>query len=489
MTRLLLSLFLLSPAASAAPFRGENCAACHSSVRDGKRPAPAAAAEDAGRYEVIVLGGGLSGLTAAHFLKDRRVLVLEKEDRPGGKTRRERLGGWRFPTGAVYTGKPYGAVERLFQETGLAIRRFRAPIHDYRLPDGRIVREWISRDGFAAMARGEAEKAELARFWEGLESFEKAGKLTLPIEDSDPKLLAELDAQSFRDYLLKTYGPRAAELGDEHARDVFGAGAAEVSAAVGLLYMGSELTDAYSWPGGLGEIAETLAKELGPSVRTGASIELVTQSSAAVTVLFREGGKLKRAEARAAVVALPSNVGRRLIADLPLEKLRAMSAVRYSIYTVMPMRLKRPVYRDSFVLWTPGMAFADLTFAGGERLEGPAPEAPGQLAVAYLPMGAGDERRKLLSATDAEIRRAVLRDLAKVLPEAPSLVEESRVIRWGHAMPVIAPGHFTKVAPKLRETFGLLHFAGVDTQVPAIEGAIHAGFTAAESVRKALAAR
>jgi len=50
----------------------------------------------AGNYDVIIIGGGISGLTAAWKLKDKSILLLEKSNQFGGNARLETREGLRF---------------------------------------------------------------------------------------------------------------------------------------------------------------------------------------------------------------------------------------------------------------------------------------------------------------------------------------------------------------------------------------------------------
>ncbi len=62
-------------------------------LRDGKRVDPAAAADTGETYDLIVVGGGISGLSAAYFFRkvhgpDARILVLDNHDDFGGHAKR-----------------------------------------------------------------------------------------------------------------------------------------------------------------------------------------------------------------------------------------------------------------------------------------------------------------------------------------------------------------------------------------------------------------
>jgi oxygen-dependent protoporphyrinogen oxidase len=464
-----------------ASFQGENCASCHSAIRDRSPLQEVIKAEDHGQFDVAVIGGGLSGLTAAHQLRNLKVVVLEKEDHAGGKTWRGSLGAWKHPTGAVYTIEPYGKIIPFFKELGLAPIKFRNPVHNLWRKDG-ILTEWLSKDAITALASDAKTKDCLLRFSAAMHEVHDKGTLTVPVVDSDPATLSKLDNITLHDYLTREFCPKAAELGDWHARDVFGAGAKDYSAALGMMYLSAEATDAYSWPGGLGEIAQRIAARLDQRVRLGAFVEQVIPGADSVRVLYRRGKRSYELRAKAVVMAVPSMVSRRIIKGLSPEKEKALAAVQYSAYVTMAMRFKKPIYKDSFVLWTPGLAFHDLTFGGGERLEKFTAPDSGQVVVAYLPIGTDAGRRKLLAASDEEIKKKVLADLEKVLPGSVKELVESNIVRWGHAMPVMGPGYLTKLQPVLRKPEGRLFFAGVDLEVPAIEGAMYSGFAAAEGV-------
>ena len=88
----------------AADVDGEDNRICHQ-VRDRgnqifKRP-PASA-----RHDVVIVGGGVSGLAAAYRLRHLDFLLLEKEPHWGGNAYREDFQGQGYATASAYAVPP-----------------------------------------------------------------------------------------------------------------------------------------------------------------------------------------------------------------------------------------------------------------------------------------------------------------------------------------------------------------------------------------------
>jgi phytoene dehydrogenase-like protein len=141
-------------------------------------------ADEAARHDVIVVGAGIGGLTAAALLADRgaRVLVIEQHYLPGGFCtswpRIVRRGGERlryvFDAGVhdVSGLGPRGPVRHLLEQLDLEERlEWRRMGHEYILPGLRLKVPERAVDFVAALAdRFPAERAALREFFSEMEA-------------------------------------------------------------------------------------------------------------------------------------------------------------------------------------------------------------------------------------------------------------------------------------------------------------------------------
>lgn len=76
--------------------------------------------------DVIIVGGGIAGLTAAHYLhsQGKKVLVLEATDRVGGRIKTDQLDGFLLDHGFQVLLTAYPETKRILDYSALSLRHF-----------------------------------------------------------------------------------------------------------------------------------------------------------------------------------------------------------------------------------------------------------------------------------------------------------------------------------------------------------------------------
>jgi oxygen-dependent protoporphyrinogen oxidase len=146
---------------------------------------------------VVVVGGGMAGLTAAYRrASPGETVVLEADGRPGGSVRTVRESGFVLETGPN-TLRTTGAADRLIADLGLEA--------DLVLADRRAPR-WIVRGGkpraIVPGPKGLASRVLSTR-----------GKLRLLGELRVPRRPLSLEDESVREFFLRRFGEEAATYG------------------------------------------------------------------------------------------------------------------------------------------------------------------------------------------------------------------------------------------------------------------------------------
>ncbi|MCP4660408.1 MAG: NAD(P)-binding protein [bacterium] len=446
--------------------------------------------------DVIVVGAGISGLTAAALLVDAGydVVVLEKELRVGGRTIDGRYQGFSYAQGTEYLGSPEGALAEILEELALAPKEIPSPA-DAHFRDGRL---YWGEDGIALMLIERSSRAQynafLTRIREAGEDYEE-----IPDFDLDSEL-AQLDALTARQWFQAAgFSAIYQEVFNVMARGLFGAGLDEISALSyipELAYeyedaepvtdvddlenvpLTGEETDAYTFLGGISEVTEALAERLGDHVRLGAEVIEVRDSPGGHLVRFRRDGVEDTAVGRVVLLAVPAPVALTIASEiLSNEQKNLLGQIPFASYVTVSLFTSEPVFGRAFDLTVrDGLFFTDLydsTWVQRYYDPSPADDEVHISGVYVAPTSYQDT--SLLALTDEEIVERTFEDLEELEPQIRDLVLDWEVRRFPYAYPVMTPGAYARLTRLHEINQGSALLAGDYMIYPTFEAAADSG--------------
>jgi len=447
-------LSLLAQAAGSAPeVDSESNTICHQ-VRDGHHFAIPPVSK---HHEVVIVGGGVSGLTAAYLLQHRDFLLLEKEPHWGGNAYEMSFHGATYGTGSAFVESAPAA--ELAKELGLVP----LPIDNW---DASIIKGEFVADMWGEGLEHIPYPAPVK------ESFKKFRKDMLEVNLQTRG--KELDNVALSD-LLKDYSPEVKEWWDTYSPSNWGGLSQDTAAATALedfqSFAGDNRKDTRStWPGGLGAITAKLAEVLTPKHRdrllTNATTIAVVPQGKEVHVTFVHNGQLKTVAAKGVIMATPKFITSRLVAGIPDAQKDAMQKIRYAPYPVVNLIFDKPVYNKGYDTWCPGNSFTDFIVADWVIRNQAGYKQKYNILSFYTPMRENQRSQLLTDDGARRVATGVMRDFQKLFPGSDVDPLEVHIYRRGHPMYICAPGNYTKVQPIARQPMERIFFANTDSEGP-----------------------
>ncbi|MBF8190151.1 protoporphyrinogen oxidase [Nonomuraea sp. K274] len=416
------------------------------------------------RAHVVVIGGGISGLAAAWYIRQGageriKVTLLDAAARVGGKLYASEVAGVSVDAGAeaMLARRPEGAD--LARAVGLG---------DELVYPGTARSAVYTRGALRTMPKGQvmgvpADLIELAR--SGIVS--PGGLLRVPLDQILPPTLVRTDV-SVAAYIRARMGGEVVErlieplLGGVYAgrsdqlsleatmpRVAAVARTERSLLAAARQLVGEAPKDAgpvfTSLKNGVGGLSEAVAKASGADIRTGVTVRELRRTERGWQLVAGPVPRPETIEADAVIVAAPGPAAARLLKAEAPKAATELARIEYASMAIVTLAYPLDAFPEppgiSGYLVPPveGRPVKAVTFSSVKW-----PHLAKDLIIARCSIGRLGEEH-LLHRDDAELVSLATAEMGSVMG-ARGLPIDTRVTRWGGALPQYNVGHLDRVA-------------------------------------------
>ena len=465
---------------------------------------PFTAPRETRRVPIVIVGGGIAGLSAAWRLDKRGIrdyVVLEMEARAGGNARWGDHPIASYPWAAHYVpvpGQAAGFVRELFTDLGVYDGREWAERYLVHAPKERLFLHGRWQEGLdPQVGPTRRDRDQFARFDENVRRLRESGRFTVPMavgagtdvahstdrfEEDRLSMAAWLDREGLDSPWLRWQV-------DYACRDDYGALSSETSAWAGLYYFAARDTDEpdpLTWPEGNGWIARRLIDRVGDRLRAGSVVFRIQRDGSAWRVSTPDIAWV----ADTVIVSAPLLVASRIIDGMaPADVVYSPWLTANLVLDRQPRETSFPQAWDNVIYDSPGLGYVVANHQQLRRFVGT--QAIWTYYWALASMTPNDGRRRLLAASWGELRDTVLRDLSRAHPDLEACVTHMDIWRIGHAMVRPTPGFLSSPARQMSPP-GLdrLFIAHSDVSgLPLFEEAQYRGVMAADAALATIGGR
>ncbi len=424
--------------------------------------------------DVVIVGGGIAGLSAAWRLRHRDVLLLEGSDRLGGRMRSDPCGEYWLNYGAHLFPAPGSLVDRMATECGLET----VPVFGGMM--GLAVGDTILEGG-----RVESYPFRLPLTLRERIAFARAGlKVQLAVKRYGAAASKyEFENERTFDEFLGPLPGKVHEIFSCAAHRATGE-LDELAAGAGiglfaLVWAGKGSLIARNLRGGTGQLPAALGRELGERARVNARVDSVRPDGDALIV--SAGGEEIRA--RHVIMAANAPYAAPLVAPVAQRAADALGKLTYGAFLSVAIETSETAampYDGVYAIATPGRVFDMFTNQAHALRVGP--RKPGGSLMLFAGAQAA---AALMRESDELIVERFLADLHAMYPQTRGVIANASVRRWELGNVYASPGRGA-LQGALEGALGAhenLHLAGdYFAELGTMEAAAQTGLAAAERV-------
>ncbi|MCF0069418.1 NAD(P)/FAD-dependent oxidoreductase [Dyadobacter sp. CY261] len=469
---------------------------------------------------VVVIGAGVSGLSAARYLVQqgvKDVIVLDLEPQAGGNAASGSNAFSKYPWGAHYVPVPNNNLTEYlsFLEEAKVITGYAdagLPVYDEfylcHEPEERLYINGQWQEGLIPNFGLNASELQvfkqffsLITHFKQLKGSDGRDAFSIPVDTSSrDESLRVLDRMTMKAWMdgQNLISEHIRWYVDYCTRDDFGTPYDVVSAWAGIHYFASRkgkaanaaYNDVLTWEQGNGFLIEALKKNLDGKLVTGALATAVKPTGDGVKIDYLDvvTRQVKGLEARQCVMAVPQFVAARLLRDEERGK-TVKGHFQYVPWMVANLTVNslherggQPASWDNVIYGGRSLGYVDATHQQIRQLK------ERRNLTYYLPLthALPDTARKEAYRTQhAAWAEKILVDLQPVHPDIRQNTERIDIMLWGHAMVQPRPGiiHGDVRQSLAKSIEGRIHFAHTDLAgVSIFEEGFYQGIAAARKI-------